>query len=110
MDRETLETAFRRFGGIPAIARSEGGSAKIIDVFMAETAALREEKNKLGHFNVHVMARANKAEAALRQIMAIKDDILGKREGDESEGTKDFDRGCRMAFYRCAEIARNALG
>lgn len=38
MNRETLETAFRRLGGIPALARSEGGAKKIIDIVMAELA------------------------------------------------------------------------
>lgn len=48
-------------------------------------------------------------EAALKKIISIKDDTLGSRDGAENEKTRDFDRGTRMAFYRCAIIAGEAL-
>ena len=36
--RTALEGAYRRFGGVPAIARSEGGARKIIDIAIKEFA------------------------------------------------------------------------
>ena len=37
--RSALETAYRRLGGIPALARSEGGAKKIIEIALREFAA-----------------------------------------------------------------------
>lgn len=37
--RTALETAYRRMGGIPAIARSESGACKIIDIAIKEFAS-----------------------------------------------------------------------
>jgi hypothetical protein len=51
------------------------------------------------------------ARSALEEIIRIKDDTLGPRGGlTPLEGQKHFDRGCRMAFYRCADIAKRGLG
>lgn len=48
---------------------------------------------------------------ALREIVSIRDDTLGPRGPglEPAEGREHFDRGCRMAFYRCAGIAETAL-
>lgn len=46
---------------------------------------------------------------ALRKIASWKHDTLGERTGNEPKSTEDFDRGSRMAFYRCAHAAEEAL-
>lgn len=56
-------------------------------------------------------AENERLRSALNQIVSIKDDTLGPRgpDAEPSEGREHFDRGCRMAFYRCASIATSAL-
>lgn len=46
--RGLLETAYRRSGGIPAIARSEHGARKIIDIAVAEYATLTRPQRGVG--------------------------------------------------------------
>jgi hypothetical protein len=54
-------------------------------------------------------------EAALRDIISWKEDVLGDRSKPRGpydcapEITEAFDRGARMAFYRCALRASEAL-
>lgn len=63
----------------------------------------------------HEIAYVRGLEAALKEIISIKADMFGPRAQISAaprtppRGQEDFDRGCRIAFYRCAEIAQKAL-
>jgi hypothetical protein len=55
-------------------------------------------------------AEIERLRAALNEIISIKDDTLGsRRDFSRLSGQEHFDRGARMAFYRCATIAQKAL-
>ena|SRR5271166_1876719 len=63
-----------------------------------------------GKISLYLIAAAPKMLVAMKEIDRIKDDTLGPRGGIQPlKSQEDFDRGCRMAFYRCAEIARAAI-
>lgn len=57
--------------------------------------------------------RLEEARSTLEKIVAIKEDTLRERHGALTghalELREAFDRGYRMAYYRCAQIASNAL-
>lgn len=58
---------------------------------------------------------ADEMQIALEEIASWRNDTLGARPKEQTENdcppaqTDAFDRGCRMAFYRCAERALLAL-
>ena len=59
--------------------------------------------------------QAARMRVALKEIAGWRDDTLGARSKEKTKydcpqaEIDAFDRGCRMAFYRCAERAQSAL-
>jgi len=51
-------------------------------------------------------------QTALKEIAGMVGDTLGTRDSSEtpSDTRAAFDRGTSMAFHRCAEVAKKALG
>lgn len=80
----------------------------------AEPSA-RELWNTRADSHAALTAKVAELEAALQEISSWKDDTLGARPKKPHpyncvpEITEAFDRGARMAFYRCAERARGAM-
>lgn len=66
-----------------------------VETLLILLAKAREERDRL--------------RATLMMIAGWKHDTLGTRTGVEGKSTEDFDRGTRMAFYRCADAASKAL-
>jgi hypothetical protein len=81
----------------------------------AEVASLTTYRDGLDKNVTELEAQNERLRAALAEIKGWKHDTLGPRpqEPDECNGpqvqTAAFDRGARMAFYRCADRAQRAL-
>lgn len=76
---------------------------------MGDCRVCGHEQNKPWHIG-QAPTGTDDARKALEEIVSWKHDTLGKRESDDTPPlTADFDRGARMAFYRCADRAAKAL-
>lgn len=75
-----------------------------------------QERDHLAEQCGALLRENERLRAALTEIDGWRDDTLGKRPKDPDlyngpqVETAAFDRGSRMAFYRCSDRARAALG
>jgi len=90
--REVLETAFRRLGGIPAIARSEGGAQKIIEICVKEFVALAAKTDRDG---------------VIEECIRTPVKLLGGFGGKSDDFLRGFDAGTR-AFTDALRALKSA--
>lgn len=124
-------------GAVPGVCDQTSGEAKpLIEKLRARAVQRRlHDVNMVGEANVgpiqgffdwQVAAELERLSAAaqpdllgretvreaLEEIVSWKHDTLGPRPAPadyDQKATENFDRGARMAFYRCADRAARAL-